>query len=68
VCFLDVFSEVDTILEELFAFWILTLEDHRRVCVVFCQVQSIKIVVFEILAAHQACVQSGGVNSFFVHL
>jgi hypothetical protein len=68
VCFLGVFSEVDTILEELFAALINTLEDTRRVCDVFFHVQFIQIVVFEILAAQKACVQNGGVNSFLVHV
>jgi hypothetical protein len=48
-----VFTEVVTILEESFAFWIKTFENSRR---------------NEVLAAQKSCVQNGAVSVFLVHV
>jgi hypothetical protein len=64
-----VFSDVDFILTQLLAAPVKTLEDSGRICVMFCNMQLVKIVLFEVLAAHKALVKNGGgVHSFLVPL
>jgi hypothetical protein len=63
-----VFTEVVTILEESFAFWIKTFENSRRICVVFRQEELEIIVFYEVLAAQKSCVQNGAVSVFLVHV
>jgi hypothetical protein len=64
-----VFSDVDFILKQLLTTHVKTLEDSRRIRVMFCNMQLVKIVLFEVLAAHQALVHNGGgVHSFLVPL
>jgi hypothetical protein len=60
------FLEVVATPEQLFAFPMKTLVDSRRPCVVFCHVQLVKTVIFDILSAQQARVNNGGVHSFLV--
>jgi hypothetical protein len=49
-----VFSDVDFILEQLLAAPVKAFEDSGRIRVMFCNVQLVKIVLFEVLAAQQA--------------
>jgi hypothetical protein len=66
VCLLDVFPEVSSILKQLFAFPIATLNDTRRLCVVAGHVIFVILVTFDVLAAKEARVQNGGVHIFLV--
>jgi hypothetical protein len=64
-----VFSDVDFMLEQLLTALVMALEDSGRICVMFCNMQLVKIVMFEVLAAQQALVKNeGGVHSFLVPL
>jgi hypothetical protein len=64
-----VFFYVDFILEQLLTTHVKAFEDSGRIRVMFCNMQLVKIVLFEVLAAQQALVHNGsGVHSFLVPL